>query len=317
MYCRAPSAFLPLAAFALVTFSACTRQPVAPHPQRLAILRFENLGGDVSTDWMGRAFSEIVTAELAGAPDIYVLPANRMHALDSSLGSRPVAAPGVSAERTLALVAGAHRIGYGEYAARHGRLEARLTIEDPRTGRLAQVISASASAGDVLAAASDLARQISSRRASYGTRNLAALKPYITGIESPESSSALFQQAIAADPDFAPPYRQLALLKARQQDRAGALDLLAQALARGGIPAVERARIELEAANLRNDAAARERALVALVKLDPEDTDAWRTLGGFAMNRHEYSQSVQAYQKALAAEPEDAGDWNSLAYAAA
>ena len=80
---------------------------------------------------------------------------------------------------------------------------------------------------------------------------------------------------------------------------------------------MERARIELEAANLRNDAAARERALVALVKLDPEDTDAWRTLGGFAMNRHEYSQSVQAYQKALAAEPEDAGDWNSLAYAAA
>jgi NAD(P)H-dependent flavin oxidoreductase YrpB (nitropropane dioxygenase family) len=40
--------------------------------------------------------------------------------------------------------------------------------------------------------------------------------------------------AIAADPDFGPPYRLLAQLKAQQQDRAAAEALLAQGLARAG-----------------------------------------------------------------------------------
>ena len=40
---------------------------------RLAVLRFENLSGDPSLDWMGRGFSELLSGSLASSPQRYVL----------------------------------------------------------------------------------------------------------------------------------------------------------------------------------------------------------------------------------------------------
>jgi Tfp pilus assembly protein PilF len=299
---------------------SCTRQPAQPRIERIAILRFENLGADASADWMGRAFSEVITAGLAGAPGVYAIPSNRLHSFDRTHGARPISAPGVFSERSLALVSGATRAGYGEYSVRGGRLEAHLTIEDPRTGKMTKVASASAAAGDVIAAASELTRQIAGRAAPYATRNPRALEAYVAALESADPAAAArdLTQAIAADPDFAPAYRQLAQWKAQFQDRAGAMAVLDQALARGGsIPEVERTRLEAEAADLRGDSAARARALVALARLDPGDPIAWRSLAESAMSRHEYRQSVEAFQKSLEAEPDDVTVLNQLGYAAA
>ena len=136
---------------------------------------------------MGRAFSEVFTAELAGAPGVYAIPSSRLHVLDRLLGPRPVSAPGISAERSLALASGATRLGYGEYSVRGGRLSARLTIEDPRTGKTTKLDSAGPSgrlAGDVFAAASELARQVSTRVAPYGTTSVPAIEAYIAAEES-------------------------------------------------------------------------------------------------------------------------------------
>jgi tetratricopeptide (TPR) repeat protein len=301
--------------------AACSRQPPAPRVERIAILRFENLGAGVSGDWMGRALSEVITAELAGAPGIYAIPSDRMHGLDRVLGPRPVSAPGISAERSLALASGAARLGYGEYSIRAGRLSARLTIEDPRTGKMTQVVSAGPggrpAADDVFAVASELARQISSRAAPYGTHSVPALKAYVAAKESAAAVQNL-EQAIAADPDFGPPYRLLAQLKAQRQDRAAAEAVLSQALARAGaMPSAERARLELEAANLHADSAARIRALTTLVGLEPNDPVLWSSLAESSMNRREYQQAVQSYRKLLEVEPEDATALNQLGYAVA
>jgi tetratricopeptide (TPR) repeat protein len=299
--------------------AACTRQSPAPRVERIAILRFENLGAGVSGDWMGRAFSEVITAELAGAPGIYAMPSSRMHALDQVLRPRPISLPGISAERSLALASGATRLGYGEYSVRGGRLSARLTIEDLRTGKMTQVVAA-AGAGDVLAVASELARRISSRVALYGTNSVPALKAY-TGAEESATAAATAQnldQAIAADPDFGPPYRLLAQLKAQQQDRAAADAVLGQALARAGaMPPAERARLELEAANLHGDSDASKSALTTLVALEPNDPTAWNSLAESCMSHHQYPQAVQAYRKLLEVEPEEVNSLNQLGYAAA
>jgi tetratricopeptide (TPR) repeat protein len=298
--------------------AACARQPAGPLVERIAILRFENLGAGVSGDWMGRAFSEVITTELAGAPGIYAIPSSRLHGLDRVFGPRPVSVPGISAERTLAFASGATRLGYGEYSVRGGRLSARLTIEDPRTGKMVKLFSAAA--GDVFAVASALARQISTRVAPYGTNSVPALKAYMAAEESATTAATAqnLEQAIAADPDFGPPYRLLAELDAHRQDRAAADALLGQALARAGaMPPAERARLELEAANLHGDSAARKSALTTLVALEPDDPVGWNSLAELCMRRHEYQQAVQAYRKLLQVEPEDADALNQLGYAAA
>jgi len=303
----------------LLLLAACTRQPPAPRVERIAILRFENLGAGVSGDWMGRAFSEVITDELAGAPGIYAMPSTRMHALDRVLGPRPISLPGISAERSLALASGATRLGYGEYSIRGGRLSARLTIEDLRTGKMTQVVAAAA-AGDVLAVASELARRISIRVALYGTNSVPALKAYMAAMESATDAGTAqnLDRAIAADPDFGPPYRLLAQLKAQQQDRAAADAVLGQALARAGaMPPAERARLELEAANLHGDSAASKSALTTLVALEPNDPTAWSSLAESCMSHHQYPQAVQAYRKLLEVEPEEVNSLNRLGYAAA
>ena len=110
---------------------SCTRQPAAgPSPERLAVLRLENLSGDASLGWTGRALSEIIAAELSGAGKPRVISSTNLHAFDRVLGVRPVSAPGISAESNQALAAGATQIAYGEYTVRNGRLEVRVTIED-------------------------------------------------------------------------------------------------------------------------------------------------------------------------------------------
>ncbi len=216
------------------------------------------------------------------------------------------------------MVAGANRIGYGDYTVRGGRVDARLTIEDPQTGKVTQV--ARASAGDVLTAASQLAKQLSPAATPFETSNPEAVRHYMTALEStvPAEMEKNAAAAIAADPNFGQPYRLMADVKTQQRDRDGALAALDQALARGtAVPALERARIELQAAGLRNDFAARERALGELAKADPTDADSWSALGQTAYARHDYAKAVDAYRKVLQLRPNDTNTLNLLGYALA
>ena len=303
---------------ALVSFCGCARRAAAPSTERLALLRFENLGADPSADWIGRALSEVVTSELAGAPGIYALPSSRIHSFERVLGARPVSAPGISTERGLALAAGANRLAYGEYTVRSGEIQARMTTEDPRTGKMNAVVSYSGPAGDVVAAASVFARAIWKEAPAYSTRNSAALQAFVDALESFDRPSVAqsLDRAIAADPDFGPAFRLLAQWKAQRQDRAGALALLDQALARN-LPPVERARLEVDSADLRGDPAARSRAYATLARLSPSDPLAWRALAETAMAAHAYQNSVNAWEKSLEIEPQDAAALNQAGYAAA
>jgi len=269
---------------------------------------------------MGRALSEVLSTELSGAPGLSVISTGELHAFDRNLGARPISAPGISAERSDALAAGANRLGYGEYSVRAGRLDARLSIEDAHTGRMAKVITVSTATNDVLGAATELARQLATRLAPYPTRNLDCLRAYAEALESHNASdtAASLNRALAADPNFGPPYRMLAQLDAQRGDRAGAIAELDSALARGdAIAPIERARIAVEAAALSGDSAARMQALAALAKLEPANPRTWQTLAQSAMSRHDYRQAEDAYRHALEQEPESADLLNELGYAAA
>jgi len=298
----------------LLLLTAACRGKAPAVPERYAILRFENLSPDASVNWMGRAFSEIISTEL---PPNVVITGARFHALDRTLGPRPISAPGISTERSAAILAGATRLGYGDFTLRGGRIEARLTIENAGGGH-GRVLTASA--GDIVAAASELARQISPHTIAFSTRNPRAVEDYIMAQEA--STPDLMQQnaaaAIADDPNFATAYVLLADVKSRRGDRDGALAALDQALAHGSaLSAADRGRIEVQAAALRNDFAARQRALAEIAKANPGDVDSWRALGEAAYARHDYAQAVEAYGKALQLLPDDVNLLNLLGYSQA
>ncbi len=270
---------------------------------------------------MGRAFSEIITSELSGAPGVYSIPSVRIHGVVDGLGTRPVNAPGISSERTAALAEGATKIVYGQYQVRGGTVEVQVTVEDELTGKMTVLNPVAAPVADLVPAASDLARQISPRAKPYGTKNAAVVETYVGAMEHLDGSDELaerLQQAFAAYPDFGPTYRQLAKWKARKNDTSGALEVLSRALARGGaMPETERARIQLEEAALRNDAAARMEGLTAVAKAEPYDPQTWQDLGAANMGAHRYPQAAEAYGKVLALQPDAAEIWNLQAYALA
>jgi Flp pilus assembly protein TadD len=306
-------------AAALLLGSCARREPQAI--QRLAILRFENLTPDPATDWMGRALAEVVTAELSGSNTIYAMPSLRLHTLNQALGARPIGAPGISAEAPLAHVAGANRLGYGEYAIVSGRLQVRLTIEHPGTRQLAQApVEASVDGADPIVAATALARRISADARPYGTSSTAALEAYVRGLEANDNVliRRYAEQAVAADPNYGPGYILLAESAIKQQDRAGAVAAIEAAAARGtAIAEVSRVRLEIMGAGLRSDIAAVEQALTALTKVTPLDPAVWKSLGDTSAGRRQYSQAVAAYTRALAIEPDDTAGLNQLGYVAA
>ena len=266
---------------------------------------------------MGRAFAEILTAELADARDLRMVSSSRLHSYSQALGVRPASAPGISAERPLALAAGATRIVYGDYTPRPGRVTARLTIEDPASGRMIRVLSTSAP--DVYNAATNLASQIAEPVEPFPTRNQEALRAYATALESDGPAAfAQLEQAIASDPNFGSPYELLAQFKAQRQDRAGAEAALEAALARGdAIRKADRARIRFDLANLRGDAPARLQALDELTSITPRDATAWRSLGDTLMAAHDYPKAADAYRKSVVLEQDDVNSWNQLGYASA
>ncbi|HJZ98342.1 MAG TPA: tetratricopeptide repeat protein, partial [Candidatus Solibacter sp.] len=280
--------------------------------ERLAILRFENMSGDLSAAWQGRALSDVLTKQLDG------IPAAKLHSFDRLLGPRPISAPGISTEAAEALAAGATRVGYGEFTVRNGKLETRLTLEDLRTYKMVKVVEAVVPAGDVLGAAAPLARQISATVKPYDTHNPEALHHYTEALESQasERTERELDQAIAADPDFPAPYTPLAQSRLQRQDRTGAIAILEQGIARTGIAEAQRARFESEIAQVRGDTRARATALAKLSKLEPKDLDVWRALAQTSMAYHDYPQARNAYDKASALAPEDADLLNQLGYAA-
>jgi tetratricopeptide (TPR) repeat protein len=315
---RRPYSFLAVFIVAIL-IAGCARESKPAQPRRIAVLRFENLSGDPSIAWQGRALSEIVSAELGGARGLQVLPSSRLHAYDRVMGVRALASPGISAESSQALAAGANQLAYGQYTVRNGRLEAQVTLEDARPIKAAKLISVSVPAGDVLGAADSIARQISPQVAPYGTRNPQALAAYIRALESgdPAVMEVGLNVAISADPDFSPPYLLLAEYQLQRQDRAAASATIERALARKTIPELERACLQLLSAGLSGSPEARQQALANLSRLDSADPGTWRALGETALARHDYRTSLQAYRKALELEPDDPALLNQVGYAAA
>jgi tetratricopeptide (TPR) repeat protein len=302
----------------LVCLTNCTSQNrISP---RLAVLRFENLSGNPALDWMGRGFSEILSGELEGSSQGYIIQWRALHSLDASLGKRPAAAPGISAERTEALAAGADEILYGDFSVVGGLLRATVTQEDTVTRKMVRAISATGPLdGGIFPVAGALARQLGQTHA-FGTRSPQALRAYVAALESPDPAAALgdFAQATTADPDFGQAYVFWLDTALGQRNRAEADRALGQARAHfDRLSELDRARLNFGGAVLRGDFPARVQALTEIVRLDPGDPNDHRALAEALMSTRHYDGAIAEFRHALSLRPDDIQSLNTMGYAAA
>jgi len=261
---------------------SCSR-PAAPGIDRIAVLRFDNLTGDESFDWIAAAAPAILAAEW----------------------NRPA----------VAVLAGAARNAYSEQATRwaHGYFEKRgaglrfrIVMEDAGRRRITQEAAAD---GEPLDALTAIARQVDPGAIPFSSTNADAIEAW---------GHVNFERAVNLDPDFSAAWLSWTQSLASAGNARDALDVAQRALAHRGLRSkLERTQIELLAANLRQDTAARVAALAELTRLFPLDPGALRNLAQAQFAARQFAQAVQTYRTLMPVDPSGAFDLNLLGYAQA
>ena len=281
------------------------------------MLRFENLTPDQNADWIGRAISEEVAGQLEGTRHHAVIPFLTLHQLDSALGARPVSSPGISAERTAAIAAGANRLLTGFYTYANGKLQITASQENLDTRGQLVLHPVSGTADDILHMGDTLAHEIDEEATPAITESPRALRSYALALESsPDAAKPLFEQAVQLDPNFGKPYTALARIALAQKNTEAFAKLFEEVRQRGSsVRALDRAELNLEDARLHASLSSRIDALGAMVKLMPADPTRAEELGNAELEANRFAEAAEQYRKLITLMPASTEPLNMLGYA--
>jgi TolB-like protein len=282
------------------------RGKVAPPPPRYAILRFENLSGDASLDWTGRAASEVLSYSLAGALDGPVL--NRQALNTAGQGAS-------TSERASAALSGATRLVSGFIERVNGDLRISASEEDLTTHKTVRILSAEAA--QPLAVIQQLAHSFSPSARPSLTSNPAALKLYATALdEPPDRAIPDLRAAVGLDPRFGPAWLMLVDASSLRGDRAESLALIGEALGHKLDPADDAA-VRLQKAALEGDKAGRIGALRDLSRAAPADLLLLRRLAETEAVAGKFAESAVDWDRLRQQAPNSGDAWNQFGYALA
>jgi tetratricopeptide (TPR) repeat protein len=239
--------------------------------------------------------SAVLVYDLASAPNVYA----------QSVGSI-AAAESIRASRILE----------GYFVARNGRMEIRATLLDPRK---TATVSSFALNGPLPAGSWPLANQLAKRlnagARAFSTSNAEAFHDYGAALSTSDMGSALrgLESATAADPGFAAASISSARLLLQSGDRDHARKILTAAMTTHLDP-IDRARLEYLAASAVDDTAGRLKALAALARVTPADSQVSRELADLQLGQRKIQDAVRNYETVARLDPEDAQAWNQLGY---
>ena len=286
----------------VLTTAACTQSQPAAKP-RYAVLRFENLSGDPSLDWVARAAGDTLSWSLSSSLDGPVASERSIETATVALGLRPAAAPGISTERSAALVTGANRLISGYVTLTPAGVRIRANIENVVTGQADRSETVTAKTpGEALR---ELAHLISPTAKPYRTTNDDALRLFESGDP---------QGALAADRNFGPAWIALERAARAQGQNDQALDLIARAEASGVDPAAK-IQLDLDMGAIKGDKSAQLSAVRALSRLEPSDNQLIENLATAESETGDFKFSAADWARLTAALPLDADAWNKLGYA--
>ena len=255
---------------------------------RVALLKFDNLTGDPSLDWVSTAAPGILAAELTGGS--HTLPLRVDTVRDAYLEN-------------------ATRIVHGYFDRRAGKLHFEIEVEDPERHKM---ISTAAVGGEPLAAMNGVVNRIARPGSSirgFSTSNDAAASAWGQGD---------YERAVALDPDFGTAWVSWAEKLGAAGDSARAIETAQRGSARTGLrSSIERAQLDLVLAALKNDNAGRIAALRKLAQLVPADPVPRLDLAKLEMAARHFDQAAGAYRDAIQAGATGPNLENSLGYAEA
>lgn len=206
---------LAVLAAALVAWGFWPRShPLAPEPEiRTAVLPFDNQSASPELDWMRTGLADMLSTSLSGAPRIGLVSPGQLqrelrHPIPLSIDDA------VQAARR----SGATALIVGSFASLDGTVRVDAKVFDARSGKLLGGESLTASPKEILTKLDSLATRLAARLGSpfeaqapiaeVMTSNLEAYRLYSLGLARTralriQEAVALYEKAIALDPDFA------------------------------------------------------------------------------------------------------------------
>ena len=295
----------------LLGLLGCSKKVPGPKPL-YAIVRFENLSGDPSLDWIGRAATELLSSSLSTAMDGVVLTPSSFARVAKALGPRPATAPGISAQRQEAVAAGANHIVSGYIEQVGGTLRLHAADEDLTSGKITRVVSGSGS--QPVAALMALAKQLSPTAKPFATGDSEALRLYSAALEStPATGTGLLEQALRKDPNFGPAWVLLAAIKVAGSDAAGARETIAAARTHN-LTELDKASLDVQTASLTGNPQAKTAALKKLTALTPGDTTLLQAVADSETKAGAFVDAAADWRRLAELLPADADAWNQLGY---
>lgn len=294
-----------------LTLAGCGQKSQAV-PSRYGVVRFENLSGDPSLEWTGRAAPELLSGTLSGKMDGPVIAASALTRVEVAFGDRPAGAPGISSQRIAAQLSGVTRLisGYVEKVASGVRVTA---VEDDLTsGKRIRVVSVLDSSP--MKALTGLAHAFSTGAGPYQTKNEDVFRLYCVARESPaDVARADLNEAIQKDPGFGPAWEALIQYETTRGDRAGAEQLIARAREQKLDP-LTAARVDFEASVLGGDQKEKLAALKRVSALSPGDTVLTQSLAETEAAVGQFAESAAEWRKLREVLTTDPNVWNQLGY---
>lgn len=313
MYCSRLGILLVIAAL----LTACSKKESGP-PPKYAFIGFENLSGDASLDWAARGAGEFLAGSLrdamrsAGGDKSPVLSSDAIARAGQPLGAHPANAPGTSAARDSAIVAGATRIVGGYLERVPGGVRITASEEDAVSHLTIRTLSATASSP--FEALNLLARDFSAQAGPPPTRNAEAFRLYSSALGLPAADAVpLLAQAVQLDPDFGRAWVQLARTCVVLGDRSRAQDVIAQARAHK-ILGIDQAWLDFESAALGSDRSASLAAMSKVANLDPSDGVLARALADADTAAGRFADAANVWKRLTKDSPGDVNAWNQLGY---
>lgn len=263
----------------------------SPAVQKLALIPFENLSGDAALDWVTAGAPAVLSSQLSGLPNLVVVTGGALRD---------------------AYLQGATRVVHGYLTSRGGKQpHFEATVEDLGSRKTIQHFSGD---GAVLSVLDEIAHTIDPGARPFPVADPLAVEAWVKALRT----QAGFEDAAARAPDFGLLYVTWAEILAGKNDRAGALRVVTQALARTSLHGdVDRARLELMKADFEGNVAARADAFDKVARLAPNDVNAIRGAADGNFNGRRYAAAIAQYRAAVKLEPENYSLLNQIGYAQA
>ncbi len=274
--------------------------PLARSSRAVAVLGFSNITKNGEDDWIGTGIAETVTADLQGVEGIAVIARARVHESLRGLGATEADDIGLAARLGRAVGARWVLTGGFQRAGESVRVTAQLlevaTGSVARTVKLDGTLRAIFELQDrIVCELSDSLRlglQPGDKLGDDETHVVEAYEAYTRGLinvrvetfETLDRAVLLFERAVRLDPSYARAHAELGSAFASKADYLAMPELYDRSLA----------------------------SLRRALDLKPDLLRAWREIGWVLLSVGRDDEGVEAVERALALDPEDAGALGSM-----